>query len=79
MTLDILIRSREDAENLNREVGKTGANIWVHADRDMIMVDARSLLGLCAIAGMPAKLVAEDDFDPKTLAKIARRAGVNVA
>lgn len=78
MVLDIKIKSQEEAVALNNEACKCAETLWVHADNDMIMVDARSLLGLCMLVGHDAKLVAEDDADPKVLTKVARRAGVNL-
>ena len=65
MVMDINIKSANDVERL-----------WVHSNDGMIMVDARSLLGLFALIGKPCKLVAEDSTDYKVLAKVAKKAGV---
>ena len=76
MVLNIDIRTPKDVERLNAEACRVPEVLWVHTDDGRIMVDARSLLGLYACVGMPAKLVAEDDADPNVLFAVARRAGV---
>ena len=55
MVMDIHINSKDDVERLNAAACKTPD---VHSDDGMIMVDARSLLGLFALIGKPCKLVA---------------------
>ena len=76
MVLDIKIADRDSAEKLNKIASETDEVLWIHADNDRIMVDARSLLGLYALVGMDCKLVAEDNADPKVLVKVAKKAGV---
>lgn len=76
MVMDIYIKSTSDVERLNAVASKTSDVLWVHSNDGMIMVDARSLLGLFALIGKPCKLVAEDTTDYKTLVKVARKARV---
>lgn len=76
MVMDINIKSTSDVERLNAVASKTSDVLWVHSNDGMIMVDARSLLGLFALIGKPCKLVAEDSTDYKILARVARKAGV---
>lgn len=76
MVMNIHINSKDDVERLNTVACKTPDVLWVHSDDGMIMVDARSLLGLFALIGKPCKLVAEDTTDYKTLVKVARKARV---
>lgn len=74
MVLDINIKSAEDAEKLSAVADV----LWAHSTDGMIMVDCRSLLGLFTLIGKPCHLVAEDTTSPKTLTKVARRAGVAI-
>lgn len=76
MVMDINIKSANDVERLNTVASETPDVLWVHSNDGMIMVDARSLLGLFALIGKPCKLVAEDSTDYKVLAKVAKKAGV---
>lgn len=76
MTLDIRINDKADVEHLNSEACRAQENLWVHSNDGLIMVDARSLLGLFALIGKPCKLVGEDYLNPKVLTRVARRAGV---
>ena len=76
MVMDINIKSTSDVERLNAVASKTPDVLWVHSNDGMIMVDARSLLGLFALIGKPCKLVAEVSTDYKILARAARKAGV---
>lgn len=76
MVMDINIKSVEDAEKLNNEVCKVSENLWVHSNDDLIMIDARSLLGLFSLVGKPCRLVAEDSANPTMLINIAIKAGV---
>lgn len=78
MVLDINIKSAEDAEKLSAVACKTPDTLWAHSNDGLIMVDCRSLLGLFTLIGKPCKLVAEDYTSPKTLTRVARRAGVNI-
>lgn len=76
MVMDINIKNTADVERLNAVASKTPDVLWVHSSDGMIMVDARSLLGLFALIDKPCKLVAEDSTDYKVLVKVARKAGV---
>lgn len=78
MVIDINISNRKSAEKLNKEVCKVNEQLYVHADNGMIMIDARSLIGLYAVVGLPCKLVAGDNADPMILASVAKKAGVCV-
>ena len=76
MTLDIKIPNAKVAEKLNKIASEVDEVIFVHSNDGMIMVDARSLIGLFALVGEDCKLVAEDDADPNVLAYVAKKAGV---
>lgn len=76
MTLDVTMQNRDQVIALNEACCKTRETIWIHSNSGLMMVDARSLLGMFALIGQPCKLVAEDDCDPNVLMGVARRAGL---
>lgn len=76
MTLDIILKNRDDVESLNHEARRFGDTLFVHTKDDAIMVDARSLLALYSLIGKEARLVGEDNLDPKEFIRVAKRAGL---
>ena len=76
MVLDIKLDTAKKAADLNTVASSVPFSIWVHSKDGMAMVDARSLINLLPLVGVPCVLVAEDDTDPKAFQKAAKRAGV---
>ena len=76
MTLNIKIPNAKTAEKLNKIATEIDETIFVHSNDGLIMVDARSLIGLFALVGEDCHLVAEDNADPKILSMIAKKAGL---
>ena len=71
MTRDIDIKSNEQVERINRLACKAPYEVWLSTDT--VMLDARSLLGLYALVGKRARVVTEDDLNPKTLDRLVRK------
>ena len=65
MVRDIDIKSDEQINRINRLACQAPYEVWLSTDT--VMLDARSLLGLYALVGKRAKVVTEDDIDPRTV------------
>ena len=77
MILPIHIRNERDVVNLNRAAASSPCELWVHSEDGMIMVDAKSALGLSVLVGQPCHLVAGDhNGNADILYRIAKQAGV---
>lgn len=76
MTLDIKIPNADAANKLNKAATEVDDVIWVHSKNGMIMVDARSLIGLYALVGEDSVLVAEDNANPDSLIYVAKKASL---
>ena len=68
MTKTIEITSKSQVEKINQLASKAPYEVWLSADA--VMLDARSLLGLFALVGKKARVVVEDDVDPKAFGKL---------
>ena len=71
---EIEIKDKAQVEKINRLATEVPYEVWLSTGT--LMLDARSLLGLYALIGKRAKVVTEDDVNPKMVqrlvAKVAR-------
>lgn len=64
MTREIDIKDARQVERINQLACEAPYEVWLHTDT--VMLDARSLLGLFALIGKRAQVVAsEDEVDPR--------------
>ena len=68
MTKVIDIKPREQAEKINELASEAPYEVWLSTDT--VMLDARSLLGILSLVGKRAKVVAEDDVNPRSFGKL---------
>ncbi|MCX4371360.1 MAG: hypothetical protein OSJ58_05945 [Dysosmobacter sp.] len=73
MTRDIDIKSEEQIARINRLACEAPYEVWLSTET--VMLDARSLLGLYALVGQRAKVVTEDDLDPKAVNRLVAQMG----
>ena len=73
MTRDIDIKSEEQIARINRLACEAPYEVWLSTET--VMLDARSLLRLCALVGQRAKVVTEDDLDPKAVNRLVAQMG----
>ena len=71
MVKQIEITSKEQVEKINELACKTPYEVWLSTD--ILMLDARSLLGLFALIGQKVNVVAEDDVNPKSFSKLVSK------
>ena len=71
MTREIDIKSEAQVEKINRLACDAPYEVWLFTDD--IMLDARSLLGLFALVGKKAHVVAEDNVNPKEFSKLVAK------
>ena len=65
------IKDRDQVEKINELATETPYEVWLSTDT--LMLDARSLLGLYALIGQRAKVVAEDDISPRSFARLVEQ------
>ena len=63
MTKEIEIKNEEQGRRISQLASKAPYEVWLSTDT--LMLDARSLLGLFVLIGQRARVVAEDDVNPK--------------
>ena len=68
MTKTIEITSKSQVERINQLASEVPYEVWLSTDT--VMLDARSLLGLFALVGKKARVVVEDNVDPKAFGKL---------
>ena len=68
MTRSIQITDNSQVERISDLASKAPYEVWLSADA--VMLDARSLLGLFALVGKKARVVVEDNVDPKAFGKL---------
>jgi hypothetical protein len=73
MVKELEIRDGAQVERINKLASEAPYEIWVSTD--VIMLDARSLLGLYALVGKKVRMVAEDDVDPKQFFRLVDKMG----
>lgn len=71
MVKTIEIRDNAQVEKINRLASKAPYDVWLSTDT--VMLDARSLLGLFALVGKSARVVAGDGVDPKAFGKLVSK------
>ncbi|MGI5962845.1 MAG: HPr family phosphocarrier protein [Lawsonibacter sp.] len=70
MVREIEIKDRSQIEKINRLACSTPFEVWLSSGT--LMLDARSLLGLFALVGKKANVVAEDNVNPRAFCKLVR-------
>lgn len=73
MIQEIEIKDGAQIEKINQLACKAPYEIWLSTDT--VMLDARSLLGLFALVGKRARVVAEDSVDPRAFGKLVSKMG----
>lgn len=73
MTRDIDIKSEEQVARINRLACEAPCEVWLSTET--VMLDARSLLGLYALVGQRAKVVTEDDVNPRLVDRLVQKMG----
>ena len=68
MVCEIEIKDGSQVEKINRLACDTPFEVWLSSGT--VMLDARSLLGLFALVGKKANVVAEDNVDPRAFRKL---------
>ena len=68
MTKTIEITSKSQVERINQLASEVPYEVWLSTDT--VMLDARSLLGLFSLVGKKARVVAEDDVNPRAFGKL---------
>lgn len=71
MIREIDIKSKEQVEKINRLACETPYEVWLSTDTAML--DARSLMGLLALVGKKANVVAEDDVSPTAFGRLVSK------
>ncbi len=72
MTKEIDIKDARQVERINQLACEAPYEVWLHTDT--VMLDARSLLGLFALIGKRAKVVAsEDQVDARQFDKLVSK------
>ncbi len=71
MVKEITIKDKEQVEKINELATHAPYEVWL-SDSTM-MLDARSLLGLFALIGKKAHVVAEDNVDPHAFARLVEK------
>ena len=68
MTKSIQITDNSQVERISDLASKAPYEVWL--SDDTVMLDARSLLGLFALVGKKARVVAGDHVDPRSFGKL---------
>jgi len=71
MLKEIEIKNEAQVERINRLACQAPYEVWLFT-RDM-MLDARSLLGLFALVGRRARVVAEDSVNPRRFDRLVAK------
>lgn len=71
MTKEIHIETAEQVKKINELACHTPYEVWLSTDT--VMLDARSLLGLFALIGKKAYVVAEDDVNARQFDKLVSK------
>ena len=73
MTRPIDIKNEEHVRRIHKVACEAPCEVWLSTDT--VMLDARSLLGLYALVGKHAKVVTEDDLNPKLVDRLVKNMG----
>ena len=71
MVREIDIKDQAQVERINQLACDAPYEVWLSTDT--LMLDARSLLGLCALVGKKARVVAEDNVNPKAFSRLVSK------
>lgn len=71
MVKEIMIKDQAQAEKISQLASQAPYEVWLSSST--MMLDARSLLGLFALVGKKARVVAEDTVDPKAFARLVNK------
>lgn len=71
MTKEIQIKDEAQVRRINRLASEAPYEVWLSSET--MLLDARSLLGLFALIGQRARVVAEDDVDPRRVNHLVRK------
>ena len=71
MFREIEIKDKSQVEKINQLACNTPFEVWLSSGTTML--DARSLLGLFALVGKKATVVAEDNVDPHKFSKLVAK------
>ena len=68
MIREIQIKDLSQVERINQLACQAPYEVWLSTDT--VLLDARSLLGLYALVGKHAHVVAEDDVNPRAFGRL---------
>lgn len=71
MMKELDIKNADQVRRISDLASEAPYEVWLGTD--IVMLDARSLLGLYALVGKKVKVVAEDDVDPKQFFKLVAK------
>lgn len=71
MTKELQIKDEAQVRKINQLASKAPYEVWLSTDT--LMLDARSLLGLFALVGQRARVVAEDNVDPRRFDRLVHK------
>lgn len=71
MIRDIEIKDEAQVRRINQLASEAPYEVWLSTDT--LMLDARSLLGLFALIGQRATVVAEDDVNPRNFRRLVEQ------
>jgi hypothetical protein len=75
MIREISIKDKAQVEKINELACEAPYEVWM--SDGTLMLDARSLLGLFALVGKKANVVAEDNVDPRAFGKLVSKMEAN--
>ncbi len=73
MTKEIEIKDARQVERINQLACEAPYEVWLHTDT--VMLDARSLLGLFALIGQKASVVADDSVGARRFDRLVSKMG----
>ena len=73
MVKELNIKDASQVKRISDLASKAPYEVWLSTD--IVMLDARSLLGLYALIGKKVQVVAEDDVDPRQFFKLVDKMG----
>lgn len=68
---EIEIKDKAQVEKINRLASEAPYEVWLSTGT--LMLDARSLLGLYALIGKRAKVLTEDNVNPKLVKRLVAK------
>ena len=71
MIKELTIKDAAQVEKINRLACEAPYEVWL--SNSAVILDARSLLGLYALIGKRAKVVTEDDVNPKMVQRLVAK------